>query len=250
MSNTADFTQGQHSEKAVPVHAAGARRTDSTGGLRRGRPARCRTLRFDLGSVGGLDRQSGAQSRDIRRDAACDGRYRADRAVYRRKTRKGDRRGARRRGRRVHHSRRLSVRAARAVRTADLGAHAGTAGVRSRSRQAMCASAAAASCSSLHTTCSRRCSAVWETAVRRCCSCSWPAWSMSQAIWCSWPVCIWMRPVRRFATVLAQAVSVGCALAILRRKSCRLRSERAICGSMSSADAFSRSVCRSPCRNF
>ncbi len=41
------------------------------------------------------------------------------------------------------------------------------------------------------------------------------------------------------ATVLAQAVSVG-----------RLRSERAMCGSMSSADAFSRSVCRSPCRNF
>ena len=122
----------------MSVHAAGARRTDFTGGLRRSRSACCRTLRFDLGLVGGLDRQSGAQSRDIRRDAACDGRHRADRAVYRRKTRKGDRRGARRRGRRVRHSRRVPVRAARAVRTADLGAHAGAAGG-ARAHDRLCA---------------------------------------------------------------------------------------------------------------
>ena len=81
-------------------------------------------------------------------------------------------------------------------------------------------------------------------------SCSWPVWSMSQAIWCSWPVCIWMRPVRR-SRPCSRRRSASCVRSrSFAAKSCRLRSERAMCGSMSSADAFSRSVCRSPCRNF
>ncbi len=76
-----------------------------------------------------------------------------------------------------------------------------------------------------------------------------PAWSMSQAIWCSWPVCIWMRPVRRSRPCSRRRSALGARSPSCAAKSCRLRSERAMCGSMSSADAFSRSVCRSPCRN-
>lgn len=74
--------------------------------------------------------------------------------------------------------------------------------------------------------------------------------SMSQVIWCSWPVCIWMRPVRRSRPCSRRRSALGARSPSCAAKSCRLRSERAMCGSMSSADAFSRSVCRSPCRNF
>ena len=61
---------------------------------------------------------------------------------------------------------------------------------------------------------------------------------------------IWMRPVRRSRPCSRRRSALGARSPSCAAKSCRLRSERAICGSMSSADAFSRSVCRSPCRNF
>ena len=48
--------------------------------------------------------------------------------------------------------------------------------------------------SSSRITCSRPSSAGWATAARRCCSCSWPVWSMSRGICCSWPGWEWRRP--------------------------------------------------------
>ncbi len=82
-NDKADFTQGSILKKTDCLYDSGTRRTDSAGGIRRGRSAGGWTVRFDFRPFRCLHRQPGLKPRHLRRNPVRYGYHGFDRPLSR-----------------------------------------------------------------------------------------------------------------------------------------------------------------------